>query len=100
MVDRYFGARDRVDYMARRLQPVRDYDQERIVIVDHQDAHQSVERRAAFGFHGCAGSSNSTTVPWPRPGLSTRIVPPCCSMKVWQIGRPRPTPDAASLVVK
>src|SRR5262249_17477493 len=81
-------------------QPVLHHEAERLLVVDDEDPHGGMCRLARAGAHDSRGSSNSTVVPPPTPGLSARMIPPCCSMNDWQMARPSPTPRPISFVVK
>src|SRR5206468_1320318 len=94
------SVRSRFHEMSRPSETVLHHEAERLVVVDNQHAHTSVQCVTRSGAHRSTGSSNSTVVPLPTPALSARILPPCCSMNDWQIARPSPTPCPMSFVVK
>ena len=80
-LQRCLAAGDRLHEMAGALEAVPDHEAKRFLVVDDEDAHRLiVVCEPRLPAHDSAGSSNSTVVPCPTPGLSTRIVPPCCSM--------------------
>src|SRR5206468_2412070 len=69
------------DLMARRSQPSLHHDTEAVVIVHDQHIHRTAVRRGSeIVVHRSAGSSKTTVVPLPTPGLVIVIVPPCCSI--------------------
>ena len=67
--------------MARPVQPSLHYETEAVVIVHDEDAHRTAVRvELLIVAHRWAGSSKTTVVPLPTPGLVIMIFPPCCSI--------------------
>ena len=77
---RRLGVRGRFHDMPGPLEAVLHHEAERLLVIDNEYAHASVQCVTRPGAHRSTGSSNSTVVPLPTPALSARMLPPCCSM--------------------